>query len=50
MAHIVQCPSGLAGTIRGLKDRVADLLPHRWKATFGSGFTVARVETSADDG
>ncbi|MDP9149394.1 MAG: transposase domain-containing protein, partial [Myxococcota bacterium] len=21
-------------------DRVAELLPHRWKETFGSGFTV----------
>lgn len=25
--------------------RVADLLPHRWKTTFGSGFKVGRVET-----
>ncbi len=24
-------------------DRVAELLPHRWKETFGSGFTVERV-------
>ena len=31
------------------KDRVAELLPHRWKATFGSGFAVARVETSGDE-
>ena len=26
-------------------DRVAELLPHRWKETFGSGFTVERVVT-----
>ena len=32
------------------KDHVAELLPHRWKVTFGSGFTSGRVETSADDG
>jgi transposase len=29
------------------KDRVADLLPHRWKETFGSGFTVERIVTPA---
>ena len=29
-------------------DRVADLLPHRWKETFGSGFTVDRVVTPGD--
>jgi hypothetical protein len=29
-------------------DRVAELLPHRWKETFGSGFTVARVVTPGD--
>jgi len=28
--------------------RVAELLPHRWKATFGSGFTVQRVVTPDD--
>ena len=27
------------------KDRVAELLPHRWKETFGSGFTVDRIVT-----
>lgn len=26
-------------------DRVAELLPHRWKETFGSGFSVERVIT-----
>jgi transposase len=29
-------------------DRVADLLPHRWKETFGSGFTVERIVTPGD--
>ena len=29
-------------------DRVADLLPHRWKETFGSGFTVERVVSPGD--
>jgi IS66 C-terminal element len=29
-------------------DRVAELLPHRWKETFGSGFTVERVVTPSD--
>jgi transposase len=29
-------------------DRVAELLPHRWKETFGSGFAVERVVTPAD--
>jgi len=29
-------------------DRVADLLPHRWKEAFGSGFTVERVVTPGD--
>jgi hypothetical protein len=29
-------------------DRVAELLPHRWKETFGSGFTVERVVTPGD--
>jgi transposase len=28
-------------------DRVAELLPHRWKETYGSGFTVERVITPA---
>ncbi len=27
------------------KDRIAELLPHRWKETFGAGFTVARTGT-----
>lgn len=27
------------------KDRIADLLPHRWKQRFGSGFTVERIVT-----
>ena len=31
------------------KDRVAELLPHRWKTTFGSGFSVPRVETPRDE-
>lgn len=30
------------------KDRLVELLPHRWKETFGSGFTVERVVTPAD--
>lgn len=30
------------------KERVAELLPHRWKETFGSGFTVARIVTPAE--
>jgi transposase len=30
------------------KDRVADLLPHRWKEGHGSGFTVERVVTPSD--
>jgi transposase len=30
------------------KDRVAELLPHRWKATAGSGFTVERIVAPAD--
>ena len=25
------------------KDRVGELLPHRWNAAFGSGFTVERT-------
>ena len=29
-------------------DRVAELLPHRWKERFGSAFTVDRVVTPAD--
>lgn len=29
-------------------DRVAELLPHRWRETFGSGFAVERVVTPAD--
>ncbi len=29
-------------------DRVAELLPHRWKETFGSGFTVERIVTPGD--
>lgn len=29
-------------------DRIAELLPHRWKETFGSGFTVARTVAPAD--
>ena len=28
-------------------DRVADLLPHRWKTTYGTGFTVDRIVTPA---
>jgi transposase len=27
------------------KSRLAELLPHRWKETFGSGFTVERIVT-----
>ena len=30
------------------KTRVAELLPHRWKQTFGSGFTVERFVSSRD--
>lgn len=30
------------------KDRVAELLPHRWKESFGSGFTVDRIVEPAD--
>jgi transposase len=30
------------------KDRLVELLPHRWKETFGSGFTVERGVTPAD--
>lgn len=30
------------------KDRVADLLPHRWKESFGSAYTVSRTVTPAD--
>jgi transposase len=30
------------------KDRVAELLPHRWKEHWGSGFTVARIVTPGD--
>lgn len=29
-------------------DRLVELLPHRWKETFGSGFTVERIVTPAD--
>jgi transposase len=29
-------------------DRVAELLPHRWKKTNGSGFTVERIVTPGD--
>jgi transposase len=29
------------------KERLAELLPHRWKETFGSGFTVERVVAPA---
>lgn len=28
-------------------DRLVELLPHRWKVTFGPGFTVERIVTSA---
>jgi hypothetical protein len=28
--------------------RLAELVPHRWKETYGSGFTVERVVTPAD--
>jgi transposase len=28
-------------------DRLAELLPHRWKESFGSGFTVERIVTPA---
>jgi transposase len=30
------------------RDRVAQLLPHRWKATFGSAFTVERIAAPTD--
>jgi hypothetical protein len=30
------------------KDRIAELLPHRWKERFGSGFTVETTVTPAD--
>lgn len=30
------------------KDRIAELLPHRWKETFGSAFTVARIVAPGD--
>ncbi len=30
------------------KDRIAELLPHRWKERFGSGFTVERIVTPGD--
>ncbi len=30
------------------KDRVADLLPHRWKETFGNGFAVERIVSPSD--
>jgi transposase len=30
------------------KDRVAELLPHRWKESFGSAYTVARTVTPGD--
>jgi len=29
-------------------ERLAELLPHRWKETYGSGFTVERIITPAD--
>jgi transposase len=29
------------------RDRVAELLPHRWKQTYGPGFTVERIVTPA---
>lgn len=29
------------------KDRLVELLPHRWKETFGAGFTVGRIVTPA---
>ncbi|MBX3193308.1 MAG: transposase domain-containing protein [Labilithrix sp.] len=29
------------------KDRLVELLPHRWKETFGAGFTVDRIVTPA---
>jgi transposase len=29
------------------KDRLADLLPHRWKESFGTGFTLGQVVTPA---
>lgn len=30
------------------KERLVELLPHRWKETIGSGFTVERIVTPAD--
>lgn len=30
------------------KERVAELLRHRWKETFGSGFTVATTDGDAN--
>jgi transposase len=30
------------------QDRLVELLPHCWKETFGSGFTVGRIVTPAD--
>lgn len=30
------------------KDRISELLPHRWKERFGSGFTVERIVTPVD--
>ena len=30
------------------KDKVADLLPHRWKETTGSAFTVERIASPRD--
>ncbi|WP_394838646.1 transposase domain-containing protein [Pendulispora rubella] len=30
------------------KDRVAELLPHRWKERFGSGFTVRTTLMPSD--
>ena len=32
------------------KSALADLLPHRWKLTHGSGFTVDRVVAPSDVG
>jgi transposase len=30
-------------------DRLGELLPHRWKQTYGSGFTVERTDAPPDD-
>ena len=30
------------------KDRIAELLPHRWKETIGNGFTVERIVAPSD--